>query len=188
MNARSKIIVILIFLFANLLIIFMITKILKDHPDGVIATVNGQALTTTRFESYKASLPAYDASISDEAILERMIRQELVRQEAERLKLPVSEEEVEPILQENLAALQNDPVRLKALQEALSQKNITMDEYKEQTRQMVRDMLLIDAYTQYLETDYRENHPREVVFPEGKALYQQALQELLSQASIKIYR
>ena len=138
-------------------------------PDDAVAVVNGDAITQEELDtSYNQLLQMYefygqdvktdDVKISARnSVLENMITQKLLLQEAEKRKLEVTDEEVDQAIKELLDSQYGG--KQEDLENAVSQAGMTMESFKVmQKESMIKDQLQQDLV----------NNPETVNVAKGK--------------------
>lgn len=134
---------------------FMITGLFgcgNSIPDDAVAVVNGEAITQDELDtSYNQLLQMYefygqdiktdDVKISARnSVLENMITQKLLLQEAEKRELSVTDEEVDQAIQELLDTQYGG--KQEDLDKAIAQAGMTMESFKvAQKESMIQDQL-----------------------------------------------
>lgn len=139
--------VVFLSLLAGLIAVFaLLAYLFSSSADGaveptVLATVNGEEISNRQFQfQYQLLPPSYKQQLSEQEVLEQMINEQLVVQEARAAGHEVSDEELNERVQE---ILQQGGLSPSDLQKNLDFFNITMDEFES----LVRRQLLIQKYT-----------------------------------------
>ncbi len=106
-NSHQKILILMV-LFFSVILIFSNCERLRGFPEGVIAIVNNENITLEEFnKEFKGMVLETQAKVGDpntrrlkEAFLNQMIERKILVQEARKLGLMVSKEEINRALQE----------------------------------------------------------------------------------------
>lgn len=135
----------------------------RDVIDGVIAIVNDDVITLSEFEQ---RLPNQDVTITpqqEKSILDQMIEQKLLEQEAEKLGIRVSEGEVDRAIDSVIGKFNLTDEQMK---EVLAKENLTPEQFREQWRLQILSQKVIGAKLQgqlavtedEIEQYYKENY------------------------------
>lgn len=130
-------------------------------PTDVVARVNGVDILRSKFISYKVGLTNASGNFSDEEILNKLIKQEIIMQEIERLGYTVTEEEVTKFNDERFALLKEYPEAYQMVKDYADGMGITMEEYKEMSREISRIALLSNKYKEDIMNEYEKNNTME---------------------------
>lgn len=144
-----------------------------------VAVVNGQPISEASFENYKAGLANANGTFSDKDVLNKLIRQELIKQEIQRLGYKVTDEDVAAFNDERFALLNEDPAAYKIVKDYVDGLGITMDEYKEQSKEISKTALLANKFKADLQTKYQQDNPESSVH--AKAEQEQNFEVYLEQ-------
>ena len=156
----------------------------QSIPDtDAVASVNGVPISKERYENYKVGLQNAQGKFTDEQVLDKMIRREVLYQEIERLGITVEEDEVRAFNEERFALIDDDPVTYQIFKDYADGLGITLEEYKEMSMEVSRDSLLTTKYQEHLMAQY-EKEKSEFLFD---AYYEQNLDRLVEKAAIEIY-
>lgn len=128
---------------------------------GAVARVNGVDIPESKFHSYKLGLANASGKFSDEEILQKLIRQEVIMQEIDRLGYTVTEEEVTKFNDERFAFLKEDPNAYQMIKNYVDGLGITMEEYKERSREISKIALLTNKYREDIMKEYEKNNTAE---------------------------
>lgn len=112
----------------------------------VVAKVNSVGISKTKFDLYKAGLSNASGTFSDKEILNKLIEQEVIMQEIVRLGYTVTEAEVTKFNNERFALLDEDPNAYQIIKDYVDGLGITMEEYKEMSKEVSRTALLANKY------------------------------------------
>lgn len=100
--------------------------------DRILATVNGEIITQSEFEKYKAMLLMGAQEIpadmeADRQLLGQLIEKKLILQEAKKLEITMKDKDIENALDE---VLRRNKIDLKTLAKELGKKGTTVADYK----------------------------------------------------------
>jgi parvulin-like peptidyl-prolyl isomerase len=100
--------------------------------DRILATVNGEIITQSEFEKYKAMLLMGAQEIpadmeADRQLLGQLIEKKLILQEAKKLEITMKDKDIENALDE---VLRRNKIDLKTLSKELAKKGTTVADYK----------------------------------------------------------
>jgi parvulin-like peptidyl-prolyl isomerase len=131
--------------FIPLFLTFVITSSARNVIDGVIAIVNDDVITLSEFEE---KLPNQNVKITpqqEKIILDQMIEQKLLEQEAEKLGIRVSESEVDNAITSVIGKFNLSDDQMK---EVLAKENLTPQQFREQWRLQILSQKVIGAKLQ----------------------------------------
>jgi parvulin-like peptidyl-prolyl isomerase len=117
----------------------------RDVIDGVIAVVNDDVITLSEFEE---KLPKQNVKITpqqERTILDTMIEQKLLEQQAKKLGIKVSESEVDSAVNSVMAKFKLTEDQMKAV---LAKENLTAEEFREQWRLQILSQKVVAAKLQ----------------------------------------
>lgn len=117
----------------------------RDVIDGVIAVVNDDVITLSEFEK---RLPDKNVKITpqqEKTILDQMIEQKLLEQEADKAGIKVSESEVDQGIQNVIGKFNLTDEQMK---QVLAKENLTPEQFREQWRLQILSQKLIGAKLQ----------------------------------------
>lgn len=134
-----------------------IARINEKTSTDVVAKVNGVDIPRSKFDSYKAGLANANGSFSDEEILNKLIEQEVIMQEIVRLGYTVTESEVTKFNDERFALLEEDSNAYQIVKDYVDGLGITMEEYKEMSKEVSRTALLANKYKADVMSEYVNN-------------------------------
>ncbi|MBI4228913.1 MAG: peptidylprolyl isomerase [Deltaproteobacteria bacterium] len=131
--------------FIFLFLTFVNNSDARDVIDGVIAVVNDDVITLSEFEE---KLPNQNANITpqqEKIILDQMIEQKLLEQQAEKLGIRVSESDVDNAIRSVTGKfnLTDDQMR-----EVLAKENLTLEQFREQWRLQILSQKVIASKLQ----------------------------------------
>lgn len=123
-------------------------KIREDRTTTAttVAKVNGTEISKEKFDSYKAGLANASGEFTDEQILDKLIQQEVIMQEITRLGYTVTSDEVNDFNEERFSLLNDDPAAYQVVKDYVDGLGITMDEYKEMSKDISKTALLTNKY------------------------------------------
>lgn len=130
-----------------------------NMQNEAVAEVNGQKISKSKFENYKAGLDQASGSFTDEEIIEKLIRQEVMLQEIQKRGYTVTDAEVTEFNNERFDLLESDPEAYQIVKDYIDGVGITMDEYKEQSKEISKTALLANKFRDDLITEYKELNP-----------------------------
>ncbi len=114
---------------------------LKTPKDDVAAYVNGEPIYQNDVSNLKNSLNKMGLNLNEKAVLDQIIAQKLMLQEAKRLGIRVSDKEFNEYLKNYL--IQNN-LNESAFKEELRQRNISFDEFREKTMEQMLVLKLVN--------------------------------------------
>lgn len=174
-----------VFLFLIFFLAFMPQKASAEVVDGIVAVVNDDVITQGDINEVLIPIYSqYKATYSDEQLIQKlqearkdillqMIEDKLIIQEAEKLGVSVSDEEV----QDRLEQIKGQFMDEAEFQEALRSQGITLEQLKEKYRQQ----LIIKKLVNYEVREKVDVTPTEVA-----QYYQQHRQEFKEPAQVKV--
>ena len=118
----------------------------KQSTSTTIATVNGVEIPKSRFDSYKIGLANSEKKFTDAQILDKLIQQEIIMQEITRLGYVTTDSEVDDFNEQRFSLLNDDPTAYQIVKDYVDGLGITMDEYKEMSKEISRVALLTNKY------------------------------------------
>lgn len=153
---------------------------------NVVAEVNGQKITSSQFDKYKAGLSNANGTFTDAEIMDKLVRQEVLKQEIQRLGYTATEAEVTAFNDERFALLDDDPNARQIIQDYVDGLGITMAEYKEQSKEISRTALLANKFRADLMAEYEKNNPQILTY--SVPTKQQGFEEYLEQYIDDLYK
>lgn len=153
---------------------------------NVVAEVNGQKITSSQFDKYKAGLSNANGTFTDAEIMDKLVRQEVLKQEIQRLGYTATEAEVTAFNDERFALLDDDPNARQIIQDYVDGLGITMAEYKEQSKEISRIALLANKFRADLMAEYEKNNPQILTY--SVPTQQQGFEEYLEQYIDDLYK
>lgn len=119
------------------------TTVMENHPDDeYIATVNDAKVYRSEFESYKSGYELTENQFTDEDILDKLVVQEVVIQEAKKLGFTATEEEIDAFVNETMDLVYGDEAALSIITEFNESAGISMDEYQIRCREIGEVVIL----------------------------------------------
>lgn len=114
----------------------------EDSANKILAIVNGEPIFASDVDAQYAQLPpSYKNIISKDDLLNQIIDELLLMQKAEKMGINVPEEELDNIINKAIAA---NNITLSQFEEALSQKNLTLDDVKNFYKKQISIVLLLN--------------------------------------------
>lgn len=110
----------------------------------VALTINGQDYLLSGYNSYRMGLQQAQGDFTEQEILEKYIRKEVIQQEVERRGLTVSEEELNSYTEKQWQAYENVPEIKKLIDEYIEGAGITLAQHKESSKELYRRALLAE--------------------------------------------
>ncbi|MDO9515548.1 MAG: peptidylprolyl isomerase [Syntrophales bacterium] len=132
-----------IFFIAGIFLIFFSTALYAASEDRIVAVVNDDVITLSELETALKPVMKRIETIPDEekrkevtaqariAVMNQLIDRMLLDQEAAKLKVVVTDEEVDRTLQD---LLKNKGISVEKFRETLAAEGATLDEYKDEIR------------------------------------------------------
>ncbi len=160
-------------------------------PTDVVAKVNGVDILKSKFDSYKVGLANASGNFSDEEILNKLIKQEIIMQEIDRLGYTVTEEEVTKFNDERFAFLNQDPNAFRIIKDYVDSMGITMEEYKEMSREISRIALLSNKYREDIINEYEKNNTTDSAqqkAEKAEMYFREKIEKLINAATIEIIK
>ena len=114
--------------------------------EDYIATINGEGIEQSRFDSYKAGLQNTGNEFSDQEILDLLIKRTVVMQEAENQGFSVTDSEIDTFVDETLKIINNDPQVLGIIEQYNQNAGITLDNYKERIRVICKKAIIVNKF------------------------------------------
>lgn len=162
----------------------------QSIPEGEAAAwVNGTAISKQRFENYKAALAYTQAEYTDEQVLQKLIRQEVLQQEIARLGITVTDEDVKAFNEERFALLDEDETAKQIMTDFVKGLGVTMEEYKEQSLEISKESLLTTKYQEFLTAEFEKQAQPASEQEKSEAFeeyFDRTLDALVEAAEIKI--
>ena len=145
----KRLIFILLFIFWNSVI-----SLKAEIIDRIVAVVNDEVITLSELD--EACLPLFQQylqGVTDpieeqeviqrirKEVLERLIEEKLIAQEVKRVKIKVTDEEVEAFIEDIKLQLGGED----RLRELLSARGLTLEEYREEIKDRIKKMKLVQG-------------------------------------------
>jgi len=145
----KRLIFIWLFIFWNSVI-----SLKAEIIDRIVAVVNDEVITLSELD--EACLPLFQQylqGVTDpieeqkiiqrirKEVLERLIEEKLIAQEVKRVKIKVTDEEVEAFIEDIKLQLGGED----RLRELLSARGLTLEEYREEVRERIKKMKLVQG-------------------------------------------
>lgn len=168
--------------------VILIPKINLDNEEqeavneSIVATVNGQAIYQSELDARWAAIPAQNKMfLTIDQVLEALIQETLFLQEAQRLGVAVSDEELDQAIETQILST---GITLKQLEEAYEAQGTSLEEMKEEFRKQLLLPKLFDqrlnetlnATDEEIEAYYEEN--RESFFVDDQVTVRHILVEI----------
>lgn len=123
-----------------------------------IATVNGVKIPKSKFDNYKAGLANTNGQFTDEDIIDKLVEQEVIMQEIKKLGYTVTDEEVIAFNNERFDLLEKDPQAYQITKDYVDGLGITMEEYKEMSKEVSKTALLANKYKADIQKEFIDNN------------------------------
>lgn len=130
----------------------------SDASKQIVATVNDGKISLAKFKSYKEGLNNVSSQFTDEDILNKLIRQEVILQDAASRGITVSDKEVKAFNEERFAILDEDPEAYNIVKEYADGLGISMEEYKELSEEISKQALIANKYKEELRNEFFVNN------------------------------
>lgn len=154
-----------------------------------IANVNDKPISKDKFENYKISLSYASGDFSDEEILDKLITQEVIMQEIERRGITVTEQEINTFNDERFALMEQDPSLYEITKDFVDGKGITMEEYKEESKEISRQALLANKLRDEMVVEYQDKSSDDKSAPsqqDFQEYFNNYISDLKEEATIEI--
>lgn len=171
-----------------------VKKINETTTLDIVAKVNGVEIPKSKFDTYKAGLMKANGTFTDEEILDKIIEQEVIIQEIERLGYSVTEEEVNKFNDERFALMDDDPQAYQIIKDYVDGLGITMDEYKEKSKEISRLALLANKYKEEKLKEYENENSQVVTYSNAEEVekfedyFNENIEQLKEKANIEIVK
>ena len=118
--------------------------------DKIVAVINDEVITLSELNATVAleqsafkdtETPGAVAGVSEEKVLDALIKEKLIKQASDRVGIEVSDEEIENAVK---AVQDQNGVTRKALLTALAGSGLTYDEYRDRLREQIRTSKFMD--------------------------------------------
>gem|GEM_PF-1030721 len=160
--------VVLVILVIGVALLIMVFVQMKK-PADVVATVNGEAITQTQLDrQYELLPPQYQAYFTKDVLLQQMIDELLLLQEAKRLGIKVTDSEVSSFLEKLVA---NNNITMDNLTQRLEEQGMTLQEFKD----LYKKQMII---SRLFNTTFAENYT--VSDEELQAYYDQSKEQFFT--------
>lgn len=123
-----------------------------------IAKVNGVSIPKSKFDSYKAGLSNATVIPTDEEIVNKLVEQEVIMQEIKRLGYEVTEQEIIDFNNERFELLEQYPQAYQITKDYVDGLGITMEKYKEMSKEISRTALLTNKYKIDVQKEFEEKN------------------------------
>ena len=158
----------------------------------IVANVNGVGIPKTKFDSYKAGLANASGTFTDKEILDKLIEQEVIMQEIQRLGYSVTEAEVTKFNDERFELLDDDPVAYQIVKDYVDGLGITMEEYKEMSKEVSKTALLANKYKADMMSEFENSNSQIKTYSlrqkeeKFEEYFEKKIEELSKKAKIEI--
>lgn len=170
------------------------TEINEISDSTIVAKVNGIGISKSKFDSYKIGLSNASVDFSDEQILDKLIEQEVIMQEINRMGYTVTDSEVNAFNNERFAILDEDPAAYQIVKDYIDGLGITMDDYKEMSKEISRTALLANKYKADLMKEFEKSNSKFSMYSMSKRVekfeeyFDKKINELSKNAKIEIMK
>lgn len=136
-----------------------INKIEETNDTSAVALVGNKKITKKAFDTYKELYSAADNIPSDSALLDKLIENEVIYQEALKENISVSEEEINRALQDQKDAVAKDSEANEINKNLIQGKNISEEEHWKEMEEGLRRTLIIGKYINKLRDEFKNQNP-----------------------------
>jgi len=119
-------------------------SISKDDDSKMIAKVNKVKIYSFELEAAIQSNDLSERELSDDEVLDKLIKYEVLRQKTEELGIVVTEEEIKSEIEDIREAMINDPVIIEIMDPYLEGLGMTIEEYVEYSKESLMVNRAID--------------------------------------------
>ena len=151
----------------------------SDNAADTVARINDDSITRGEFESYRNLLTYTSVDLTDSEVLDKMITQRVLIQEAISQGCSVSESEVDNFCDSNFMQAEQQPEIKKILEDYASTLGMTLNEYKEYCRPFYENMLL---YNQWVENQRKAFESKNALTFQDEATRDELFDKYLNQA------
>ena len=120
----------------------------KYTPENTLLTVNGSPLTKSEYDSYKMTNPNSD----DKILIESFIKENVIKQEATRLKIYPDKDILEKCKRDTELAVYDEQNGSKETQEYIKKLGISKEYYVKKSMQIFYNMWQRGAFYEYLDS------------------------------------
>ncbi|MCX8129333.1 MAG: SurA N-terminal domain-containing protein [Clostridia bacterium] len=136
-----------------------VKDITKNNDTGIVAVVGDKKITKKEFDTFKTLYSASDNIPSDTELIEKMIKNEVIYEQAIKDNINVSEEELDKALQEQKDIIAKDRDANMSYKNYVSGLNITEEEYWEKAKEGIKKALIRGKYKNKLKESFKEENP-----------------------------
>ena len=115
-----------------------------ENTGNIVFTVNGEPVLQEKWDTYSSLRKESNPYITDDEIMDSYVRQMVTVQEAQKRGITASDAEIDALIESSFAVLEQDAAALAAVQDYVDKYGMTMDEYKEQSRETYEQAVLGD--------------------------------------------
>lgn len=157
------------------------TKVIlaSDNSQDTVALINEDSITKGEFEAYKNYLTYTSADLTDTEVLQKMITQRVLVQEAIAQGCSVSESEVTDYCDSIFMQAEQHPEIKRILEDYASTLDMTLSEYKEYCLPFYENMLL---YNQWVEEKRKTFESENALSLQNEATQDELFDQYLNQA------
>jgi peptidyl-prolyl cis-trans isomerase SurA len=131
--------------------VLLILPMIRDgfQQNDVVAQVNGESITLTEVEEAYQKMPAeYEGQLSKQDVLEALIDETILLQEAKNQGISMTLEETEDYIRTTLLAGMNETEQEQQIQQIMQQEDISRDEFLESMRKQLITQQLLEEQVQ----------------------------------------
>lgn len=130
----------------------------SQEENEVLGYVNDIEISAKKFEIFKEASLFINKDITEKELLKKYTQHLLIVNKAEEEGFTVSKQEIEEYTNELFDALENDDENMKIIREYIDGMGITMDEYKEMSKQDSYKTLLTMKLHDKLQSEFLKNN------------------------------
>ncbi len=154
--------------------------------NSIIATVNGVPIYQSSLDTYKVGLKFTGQRLTDQEVLDALIRQVAAVQGIEKLGYSVSDAAVNAFNDERFAAIEDNPEMYKVLKDYLDGRGISLEEYKAMSKETSYKSLLFIQYNKELKREFLDNSSLATTPTDFKHYFDEKLNRFYEAAEVEI--
>lgn len=154
--------------------------------NSIIATVNGVPIYQSSLDTYKVGLKFTGQRLTDQEVLDALIRQVAAVQGIEKLGYSVSDAAVNAFNDERFAAIEDNPEMYKVLKDYLDGRGISLEEYKAMSKETSYKSLLFIQYNKELKREFLDNSSLATTPTDFKRYFDEKLNRFYEAAEVEI--
>jgi len=132
-------------------------ELINKKDSKIIAKIGKREVKKNELEIVKLSYDLSDIELSNDEALNKLIRNEVLFQSANKNGLSISDEELETHYKDVISGLENSPETKEFFDERLNELDMNMDEYFEYSKETTMRELIISKLKISIMMNYKEN-------------------------------